>query len=583
MKQLKKSAAIAGLALAVLFGVTACGGNAGDSPAAGSGQRRQEADVLGGRDAAGGAGNAGGQGAVDGAGNASAEDADTAGAGMSGEYGDLDTSFNTYMEARFTKGETDGYIPLGDGQCVQIHEDEGITFAAVTPDRQRIVVLLKNDQLYVTDIGQKNKKIISESCSSSRVYPSDLGIAFQEEAGDGEHFLRYTFADETLVDLGACGVGIISANKTAAAGVSGDTLCLVTLDSDQVLRYPGVGDEEIRLKDLPDDGSTVIWTRETDQFVTEELYTLGADGTEQLLGDITARGMVLAYYSRDGKLALVISQQVGHLYIKDASGQWKRVELPGDLKDETGVFMTDAGLLHQVDAESVHYIYLRCGSQLCAVSPDGAVTVVQDSVRDFDIVDGTLYFSDTGKNIYAAALNGAGISESTLLLSGMDTFAVSPDGRYLYGMYVHSDDEKVRSLSVYPLQEENASETVLSENIYADSHVYLSADDASAYYGDDARKAGDFYYVGTLKVYRPDSGETETIDEDVYKNTFTNGKDYVLLSEYGQSMAGTGAFVAFHGDLMYRKQTAGDTDGHRFDWYYYDGEESLLMASDLVN
>ena len=48
-------------------------------------------------------------------------------------------------------------------------------------------------------------------------------------------------------------------------------------------------------------------------------------------------------------------------------------------------------------------------------------------------------------------------------------------------------------------------------------------------------------------------------------------------------MAGTGAFVAFHGDLMYRKQTAGDTDGHRFDWYYYDGEESLLMASDLVN
>ena len=42
---------------------------------------------------------------------------------MSGEYGDLDTSFNTYMEARFTKGETDGYIPLGDGQCVQIHED----------------------------------------------------------------------------------------------------------------------------------------------------------------------------------------------------------------------------------------------------------------------------------------------------------------------------------------------------------------------------------------------------------------------------------------------------------------------------
>ena len=169
MKKIWRRSALILCGAGLLCGLAACGGNAGNSSAAGSGQSRQEADVQGDRGAADSAGNAGGQGAVDGAGNASAEDADTAGAGMSGEYGDLDTSFNTYMEARFTKGETDGYIPLGDGQCVQIHEDEGITFAAVTPDRQRIVVLLKNDQLYVTDIGQKNKKIISESCSSSRV------------------------------------------------------------------------------------------------------------------------------------------------------------------------------------------------------------------------------------------------------------------------------------------------------------------------------------------------------------------------------------------------------------------------------
>lgn len=90
MKQLKKSAAIAGLALAVLFGVTACGGNAGDSPAAGSGQSRQEADVQGDRGAADGAGNAGGQGAVDGAGNAAAgaAGADRAGASTAQDWND---------------------------------------------------------------------------------------------------------------------------------------------------------------------------------------------------------------------------------------------------------------------------------------------------------------------------------------------------------------------------------------------------------------------------------------------------------------------------------------------------------------
>ena len=203
-------------------------------------------------------------------------------------------------------------------------------------------------------------------------------------------------------------------------------------------------------------------------------------------------------------------------------------------------------------------------------------------MRDFDIIDGTLYYSDTGKNIYSASLNGAEVSESTLLLSGMDAFAVTQDGQYLYGMYVHEDDNKVRSLSVYPLHEENAAEIMLDENIYADSHVYLSAESSAAFYVTGAQKVADsYYYAGTLMVYHPETGETKTIDTDVYKDTFMNGKDYVIVSEYAQSTAGIGKFVSFHGDLMYRKKPADNTDGDRFDWYFYDGSEPVLMVADL--
>ncbi len=497
------------------------------------------------------------------------------------EYADLDTEWNTYMEARFTEDRKMGFIPLDNGQCIQIAEKEGITFAAISPNRRHIVVLLDNDELYVTDGRQKNKQVVSKNCKSSRVYPSDEAISFQEEINGEKHFLRYTFADGKAVDLGACTVGRASENGTAEAGISDGALCLLTADSGEVVRYPGVGHDEIRLLAVSDDGSAVIWTEETDNFLLQKLYTLGADGTAQLLGDITVRGMASANFSKDEQLLLVTSEQVNHLYLRDGSGQWKRVELPGDLKNETAVYQTDAGLLHQVNADEIHYIYLRCGNQLCALSTDGTVTVVRSSVRDFDILDGMLYYSDTQKDIYASKLSGTEVTEETLLLQGVDAFAVSESGNYLYSFYVHPEDEKVRSVSAYPLHEEHPAETMLTENIQGDANVFLSADDDRVFFVDDFRKAGENNYMGTLRVYHGDRKETEIIDEDVYRNTLINGKDYVLVSEYAQSTKGIGKFVSFHGDLMYKKKPEANTDGYVFDWYYYDGAEPVCMASDL--
>lgn len=495
---------------------------------------------------------------------------------------DLDTTFNTYMEARFSEDGKTGYIPVGDGTCIQIHEEEGITFAAISPDRRSVVVLLKSDELYVTDMQQKNRQVISNNCASGRVYPRNEGVVFQEEMDGEKHFLRYTFDDSRLIDMGACSKGIIADDSVAMAGVNNEDLCVLTPDSDEFSRYPGLGSGEINITGISGDGNTVVWTKETNQNLTKQLYTLGTDGTGQLLGDIEVRGLLFTNFSKDNNLTLVTSEEVNHLYLKDASGQWKQVELPGDLKNETGVYGTDAGLLHQVNADEIHYIYLRCGNQLCAVSPEGTVTVIRDSVRDFDILNGMLYYSDGGKNVFSSRLDGTEVSEETQLLQGVDSFAVSESGNYLYSFYVHADDEKVRSLSIYPLHDETPSETILSESIYADSHVYLDAENDSVFYVENIREAGDSSnYMGTFKAYHADREETEIIDEDVYKNTFVNGKDYVLVSEYAQSMAGTGKFVSFHGNLMYRKKPESNTDGYRFDWYYYDGSESVLMASDL--
>ena len=72
MKKIWRRSALILCGAGLLCGLAACGGNAGNSSAAGSGQSRQEADVQGDRGAADSAGNAGGQGAVDGAANVQA-------------------------------------------------------------------------------------------------------------------------------------------------------------------------------------------------------------------------------------------------------------------------------------------------------------------------------------------------------------------------------------------------------------------------------------------------------------------------------------------------------------------------------
>lgn len=571
MKNMRKKITANMMTLGALFltlslNLTACGGS-GNSAAsggeAGSPAEAKEAEAA----------KAGTQ--TDQTASAAEEDqADTS---------ELNSEFNIYMEARFPEqNSTVGYLPLDNGECVEIQADGEISTAAISPNRNYLLVRKNDGELYVTDIRQKSKKVINENCTSSRVYPSNEAVSFHANVKDENHFMRYTFADGKLTDLGAASVGRISDQETAIVGMCGGDMCLLLPDSEEVLRYPGVGNEEIRFQGLSDDGSTVIWTEETDQFLMQNLYTLGADGQAQLLGPLKVRGLVYTDFSKDNQLCLVASQEVNHLYLRDASGQWKYIELPGELKNETSVFETDAGPLDQANAADIHYFYMRCGNQLCAVSTDGTVTVMRTSVRDFDIVDGVLYYSDVQKNIYSAGLNGAEVSNDENLLSGMDTFAVSPGGQYLYGMYVHSDDEKMRSLSVYPLHEENPEETVLSETIYADAHVYLSADEECAFYIQDIEKAGESSnYMGTLMIYRADTKETTVIDQDVYKNTMVNGREQTILSEYGHSLAGVGSFISMHGSLMYKKKPEADTTGYRNHWYCYNGSESLLMAEDL--
>lgn len=572
-------------ALILVLSMAGCGQKSADGTAAGGsavGAGGQESAAAGAKIAEQGDTAAGAKAAEQGNPASEAKNAKQAAEEAPGSYADLDTSFNVSMEARFSPDGTTGYIPIGNGECVELRPGGRLISAAISPNRQWIAVRLSDGSLYITDAQQKHKAVVSLACGSSRVYPSDTGAFYIEKVNDEKHLMRYTFEDGATVDLGACTDAVTSDGFTAMAGFVNGELCVLSPGSDEIRRYPVSGSGELDMNAVSDDGNTVVWTGKTEQYQMEKLYALGDDGKEQSLGDIQVRGFVHTNFSADGQIALVTSEEVNHLFVKNASGQWSRVELPGDLKNETGVYETDAGLLHKANAEEIHYIYVRCGTQLCAVSVDGSLTVVQGSVRDFDIVDGVLYYSDTEKRVYAAKLNGAEAAEAVPLLEGVDTFAVSPGGNYLYSLYVHEDTEKVRSLSVYPLNGEQAGELILSENIYADEHIYLSAESESVFYVDDTARLGDSdKYIGTLKVYHADTGETETIDEEVYKNAFTNGKEEIILSEYAQSLAGIGKFTLFHGNLMYRKKPEGNEDGSLFDWYYYDGTESVRMAENL--
>lgn len=209
------------------------------------------------------------------------------------------------MEVRFSEDGKTGYIPMGDGTCATFRDENWITFAAASPDRRSIVVCTAS-LIYVMDSNMENLRLISESRASSRVYPFNEGIVFLETADDGKHLVRYTFADDKSTDLGACDPVQRVDYSLAAAGVSNGELCVLAPDSDTTIHYPDVK-EEIRLRGVSGDGKTVVWTEETDKFLTQRLYTLGENGAVQELGEIQARGLVYCQFSADSSLSLVLS------------------------------------------------------------------------------------------------------------------------------------------------------------------------------------------------------------------------------------------------------------------------------------
>ena len=90
------------------------------------------------------------------------------------------------------------YIPTMSGDVITIQDD--VESAAMTPDRKRIVVLLKNGTLYFTDAAQREKNIISESAD---------GIGIQAVRNDGfiyvdeeSNYYRVLYSDQSAEDLG---------------------------------------------------------------------------------------------------------------------------------------------------------------------------------------------------------------------------------------------------------------------------------------------------------------------------------------------------------------------------------------------
>lgn len=106
---------------------------------------------------------------------------------------------NTTVEAMIADDGT-AYIPQMDGSCIEIAGD--VAYAAITPDREHIVVLLHDGTLYVTDMEQTNQSILS---NEAVVYLEQTDLIIRNDGllyRDDSQFYRARFADGSVQPVG---------------------------------------------------------------------------------------------------------------------------------------------------------------------------------------------------------------------------------------------------------------------------------------------------------------------------------------------------------------------------------------------
>ena len=261
------------------------------------------------------------------------------------------------------------------------------------------------------------------------------------------------------------------------------------------------------------------------------------------------------------------------MWIKCSGQSPIRVQFDATL-DSSHVFTND---LHITDmlSEDITSLYIdtasASGRDVHCVSLDGQREKILTNVRDYRVCNGRVVYIDKHDNLYLATLSGALVSDQKQLASAVDGFEMSRGGEYVYFMKDCADN--AGTLFCYKIGAEEPLK--VAEDVFADANdyyvwmqLYPSVDGSTLFfYQDMGREPVVYEEIGTLMRWDYGDAEVERIASCVVKDSLTSAIKGGLDADR----------------LLFAKFDSTDSDYNVFeDWMYYNGEETVEVASDTV-
>ena len=458
------------------------------------------------------------------------------------------------------------YIPLMDGTAIEINDK--VDTAAITDDRNHVIVLLEDGTLYVTDPKLTEKHVISDKAEWFSYVHND-GF-FYEDVDNNKH--RVLYEKYAVLNLGEVRTFGTAKNNTTALFKTVDEEIYVLPNTSETKEKIRIAATTVSMPAISDNGEIAVWFEGDGDNQTIMMY----DGEDcAALSDAASHSIRYADFTAEQDLMVVGTLWGEEIWIKAGDELPVKVELGAKLNEiDSRYLYTNDGYFDYAEADKVNFLYAAVlgddGNNVQCISLDGNRERVLSKVNEYEIADGHIVYTDMEDVLYCARVNGDIVREETKIANDVDGFRVSNTGKYVY--YMRNIEGESGALYCYKIGSDKPQK-IASEVCGADfspmMHIDVATDGKTVYFFEDVEQIdGTYRECGTLKKWSYNDKNSERIASEVILDSVTSYLDGNEINPKGF------AFVKY-----------GFVDGEDNvlgNWMYFDGKEVIKMATDVV-
>ncbi|MCR4655785.1 MAG: hypothetical protein K5770_06100 [Lachnospiraceae bacterium] len=481
---------------------------------------------------------------------------------MCGNSGSGSDTENVAVSA-FIDYEDTALLPLMNGKIVEIDDTQT---ALLSPDRKKIVVLDITGELYFTDTSLGSKTPIEDDTEDVQLLSvTDDHVLYGKE--DGTYL--YAFSGKESVRLSNGRIEERIEKKGNLLYKNDGAIYLYTKASKEKEKI-GSCEEDCKLLYLSDDAKKAYWVQkdssEEDKY---EVYSY-LNGERNKMCSYTAPyapGLVMNAGETYGILG---TSRAESLYVIDNKEEAMKVGMGNPIIFFTNALFTRQGFLREDRASSFSGMYVIVESNdnekynLYYIDKKGEREKMISGLSDLFIQNGWLYYREDDE-LSCARIEGDSLKNEKNITHDVD-YLLLANGGYVYFLKDgHESDNGDQYGTIYVVKDGRDPVKICDDALIND--IYSSPDGKTLYYfrdPDNDPKSG--YISAAFYKYTYGKKNPEKISDSVCCYEIFDGTENDQHNDN-----------KLNDRFIYYKKI----DYNDFQWMYYNGKDSEIMASEL--